>query len=302
MQINQSSLTDLYKGFKALFLGMLGTTETQWQRIAMKTSSSALQEIYGWLGAWPKMKEFLGEATIKNLAANTYAITNKEFEATVAIKQLHIETDQYGLYNPQFEMAGHSAACHKDELVANLLTNGFSTLDYTGKNFFDTAKKHNPGDKKSGTFDNKGTKKLSAANFETALAAIKSVKDAEGNPLGLGRKLVLIVHPQNEALAKRILMADLISGGETNVNKGAAEYIAWPFLTNVDAWFLVETGMPLKPLILQTVKDTTLTGITNPDSDHVLKNHEYLYQAYGLYGAGYGLPQLAWGSTGADAA
>ena len=302
MQINQTSLTNLYSGFKALFLGMFKSTETHWQKIAMKTTSSALQEIYGWLGAWPKMKEFLGEATIKNLAANAYTIANKEFEATIGIKQLHIETDQYGLYNPQFEMAGHSAASHKDELVADLLVNGFTTNDYTGKNFFDTDKKHDPNNKKSGTFTNKGTKKLSAANFEAARTVIKSIKDGEGKPLGIGRKLLLVVHPKNEATALRILNAEMINNGESNVNKGTAELLVWSHISNEDAWFLIETGFPLKPLILQTVKDTVLTGITNPDSDHVLKFHEYLYQAYGLYGAGYGLPQLAWGSTGADAA
>jgi phage major head subunit gpT-like protein len=90
MQINQTNLIDLYKGFRALFMGMLTSTETTWQKIAMRTTSNALQEVYGWLGAWPKMKEFLGEATIKNLAANTFSIKNKEFEATVAIKQLDI--------------------------------------------------------------------------------------------------------------------------------------------------------------------------------------------------------------------
>lgn len=302
MQINQTNLIDLYKGFRALFMGMLTSTETTWQKIAMRTTSNALQEVYGWLGAWPKMKEFLGEATIKNLAANTYAIKNKEFETTVAIKQLDIETDVYGLYNPNFEMAGFSAACHKDELVANALTNGFTNKDYTGKNFFDTDKLHNPGDAKSSKFSNKGTKKLSAANYEAALASIKSIKDSAGNPLGIGRKLALIVHPKNEATAKRILNAELIDGGVSNVNKGSAELIVWSFLANEDAWFVVELGMPLKPIILQVVKDTTLTGMTNPESDHVMLKHEFLYQAYGLYNAGYGLPQLAWGSTGADAA
>jgi len=302
MQINQTNLASLFKGYKALFLGALNAAVTQWQSVAMSTSSNALQEVYGWLGAFPKMREFLGEVVIQNLAANTYSISNKEFESTIAVKELHVETDQFGLYNPLFESAGFSANAHKDELVAALLTNGFTSKDYTDKNFFDTDKKHSPGDKKSTTFSNKGTKKLSGANFETALAALKSMKDGAGNPLGLGRKIVLVVHPNNEALAKRILKADLVSGGDTNVNKDSAELMVWSSLTNADAWFLLEVGFPIKPLILQRVKETTLTGCTNPEDHHVMTKHEFLYQAYGIYGAGYGLPQLAWGSTGADAA
>ncbi len=302
MQINQSNLVALYKGYRTLFLNTMTATATHWNKVAMPTTSNALEEIYHWLGRFPKMRKFLGEAAIKNIAANKFSIPNDEFEATVSVKEAHIETDQYGIYNPMFEMAGFSAAQHKDELVANLLTNGFTQKDYTGKNFFDTDKLNNPQDAKSGKFTNKGTKKLSAANFEAAVAAIKSVKDSEGQPLGIGIKLLLVVHPSNESLARRILNAELINGGETNVNKGTAELLVWPQLTNADAWFVLETGFPFKAVILQTVKETRLTGITNPESDHVLKFHEYLYQAYGLYGAGYGLPQLAWGSTGADAA
>ena len=45
-----------------------------------------------------------------------------------------------------------------------------------------------------------------------------------------------------------------------------------------------------------------LVTLTQPDSDHVFKKHEFLYQAYGRYNAGYGLPELAFGSTGVDAA
>jgi phage major head subunit gpT-like protein len=302
MQINQSNLTGLFTGYKALFLGALNNTQTFWDKVAMRTTSTNLEEVYHWLGAFPRLKKFLGEVNIKNIAANRYAIPNDEYEATVSVKEAHVETDQYGIYNPMFEMAGFKGATHKDEIVFNLLTNGFTTLDYTGKNFFDTNKLHNPGDKKSGTFSNKGTKKLSAANFEAAVQSLKSIKDAEGAPLGIGLKLLLVVAPGNEHVARRILNAELINGGETNVNKGTAELLVSPYLSNADQWFVLEVGMPIKPLILQVVKDIRLTGMTDPTCDHVFKFHEFLYQAYGHYGAGYGLPQLAWGSTGADAA
>lgn len=300
MLINKANVQGLFTGYKTIFAGAMQNTETTWPRVAMRTTSTTLTEVYGWLGAWPKMKEFLGEAVIENIAANSFFITNKEFASTVGVKEIDIKTDAYGLYNPRFEMMGFSATSHKDELVSSLLTLGFTEKDYTGKNFFDTDKKHNPGDKKSGTFSNKGTKKLSAANYEAAVAQIKSIKDAAGNPLGIGRKLALVVSPTNEALGKRILNAELIGNGETNVNKGSAELIVWPFLTDANSWFLIETGMPIKPLILQVVQDATFTGITDPDSEHVLLKHEFLFQAYGIYNAGFGLPQLAWGSTGAD--
>ena len=63
-------------------------------------------------------------------------------------------------------------------------------------------------------------------------------------------------------------------------------------------WFLLETAFPIRPLILQVEKEPTFASLTNPDSDHVFKRHEFLYQTYGRYNGGYGLPQLAVGSTG----
>lgn len=304
MQINQTNLVGLNKGFKTLFVNSMtaAQAQSQWQRIAMRTPSSNLEEVYNWLGSFPRMKEFLGEVNIKNIAANTYTVANKEFSSTVAVKQVHVESDNYGLYNNMFEMAGYSATTHKDEIVAALLNSGFTNKDYTGKAFFDVDKKHNPQDAKSSKFTNKGTKELAASTFEAAVAQIKGLKNDEGQPFGVGVKLLLVVPPALEHVAKRILNAELINGGETNVNKGTAELLVWPWLTSNTQWFLLEVGMPIKPLLLQTVKDTELTGITNPESDHVFKYHEFLYQAYGHYNSGYALPQLAWGSTGVDAA
>ncbi|MGC3991691.1 MAG: Mu-like prophage major head subunit gpT family protein [Chthoniobacteraceae bacterium] len=125
-------------------------------------------------------------------------------------------------------------------------------------------------------------------------------------------KLLLIVAPQNEVTARQILQADFVqqtaqnTGGTaiaaaavSNVNKGTAELVVWPQLsTNPDTWFLVETGMPVKPFLFQEEKPVALNALTQPESDHVFKRHEYLYQAYGRYNAGYGLPELAYGSDG----
>jgi len=209
---------------------------------------------------------------------------------------------------------GLAAKQHPDELVANLLINGFTSPCYTGKNFFDL--NHEP-QKGGSKFSNKGTKKLSVDNFTAARANIKGRLNAKGRPMNLGKKLLLIVSPANETLARQILQADFIqqtatnkAGTEnigaaavTNVNKGTAELLVWPQLAaNPDAWFLLETGFPIRSLIFQVNKEATLQALTQPGSDHVFKKHEFLYQAYGRYNAGYGLPELAYGSTGADPA
>jgi phage major head subunit gpT-like protein len=63
-------------------------------------------------------------------------------------------------------------------------------------------------------------------------------------------------------------------------------------------WFLFDAGYPVKPFIFQVEKETALVALNQPGDDHVFKHHEFLYQAYGRYNAGYGLPELAYGSDG----
>jgi phage major head subunit gpT-like protein len=311
MQINQSNLSALFKGYRTFFLEAYQGAKTTWDQIALRTPSTAAVEIYHWLGSVPGMRELVGDVAIQNLSASNYSISNKEFESTVAVKQSDIERDTYGIYNPLMESMGLAARQHQDQLVAGLLINGFDTLDYTGKNFFDTNKKHEPGNSKSTLFSNKLTGALTPENFSAARALIKGRTNAAGRPMGLGIKLQLIVPPALESEARQILQADFIqqtasnagtiaaAAAVSNVNKGTAELIVWPQLAGSDtSWFLLETAFPVRPLILQVEKEPTFESLTNPDSDHVFKRHEFLYQSYGRYNAGYGLPQLAVGSTG----
>jgi len=310
MQINQSTLAAPFRGYRVQFMEAYQGSTPFWDQIAMRTPSSAAEELYHWLGAVPGMKLLLGEIVIENLSANKYTIVNDEFESTVGVKQADIERDTYGIYNPLMASMGVAAKEHPDLLTANLLINGFNVNDYTGSPFF-SANKVQDGNARGVKFSNFGTAQLGPTAFAAARAQIKSVKNAKGRPMGLGKKLLLIVPPALEAQARQILQADFIqqtaqqagatvaAAAVTNVNKGTAELCVWPQLAGNDTmWFLLEVGMPVKPLIVQFEKEASFQSLTSPDSDHVFKRHEFLYQAYGRYNAGYGLSQLAYGSNG----
>lgn len=311
MQINQGNLAALFRGYRYLYMEAYQGAKPFWDQIAMRTPSAAAEEVYHWLGAVPGMRKLVGEIVLQNLSANKYVIGNDEYEDTISVKQADIERDAFGIYNPLMAALGIAAKNHPDVLTAALLNGGFTTVDYTGKNFFD-ADKVQDGDPKGIKFSNKGTGVLNAVNFAAARAQIKGVKNAKGRPMGLGTKLLLIVPPALEATGRQILQGDFIqaavmnkAGTEvvgaaavSNVNKGTAELVVWSQLTSDTQWFLLEVGMPVKPLIVQFEKEPQFISLTSPESDHVFKHKEFLYQAYGRYNAGYGLPQLAWGSTG----
>ena len=316
MQISQAALASIFRGYKVLYDQAYQATPTISGDFVMESPSSNEQEVLDWLGSMPGMRKLVGEIVIQNMAAGTWTITNDEFESTVAVKQSRIENDTFGIYNPVMSALGAAAAQHKDELViGNILVNGFTNKDFTGKNFFDTAKKREP---KDAGYTNYGTFPLNAYGYMKARANLLGRMNASGRPLSLGRKLILVCSTANEPIAKQILASSTmiqaiagtaggtsVGGSIDNVNKGTAQVVPSAYIdasATPNAWFLLETGMIFKPLIWQVNKAPVLTALTSPDSDHVFKHHEFLYQAYGRYAASYLMGDLAFGSDGTGAA
>jgi phage major head subunit gpT-like protein len=305
MQVTQSNLTNLFKGFKTTYLESYQAAKAVWDQIAMRVPSMAKSETYHWLGAIPGMRELVGSVVIQNVTSHNFSILNKEWENTIAVKQLDIETDSYGIYSPLFSTMGLVSKQHPDDLVAKLLVEGFTLTDYTGSAFFGTAKKRTAED---AGFTNSTNKKFSQTNYRAARTSLMGRKNAQGRSMKLGQKLLLVVTPTDEPAAREILVAERSANGATNIDRNTAELLVLPELENYTAnaadkpWFLLETGLPVRAIILQSVKDPVLTALDRLDSDTVFHEHEFRYQAYGIYNVGYGLPELAYGSSGTNAA
>ncbi len=296
--INTASLQALFQGFKNIFQQAFNAAMPQYTKIAINVPSNAEQEVYVWLGAWPKMREWLGERVVSNLKASDWTIKNKDWESTVGVPRNKIKFDTYGVFRPMFEAMGSSARMHPDHIVFPLLTNGFTNKGYDGKTFFAT-------DHAFGS--NKDTHVLSLTTFGNALAKLKRMKDTNDNPLFDGsEKIYLVVPPELEATAAEICNATFVVGADgkqkENVMKGKATPITSSLLTSATAWFLVVDFNGLKPLVFQNAQPPDFVAKEDPQtSDHVFMKKEYLYGVDTIDNAGYGLPQLAFGSTGVDA-
>lgn len=138
MIINRQNLTNLNTGFKANFQTGFDGVAPMWERIATRVPSTTASEQYAWLGAFPKMRKWIGERQIKNLAQHGYAIKNEKFEATESVPADAIADDQYGIFAPLMQEMGRAAAEHPDTIIFELLKNGFTTNCYDGQFFFDT--------------------------------------------------------------------------------------------------------------------------------------------------------------------
>lgn len=138
MVINQASLSAVYKGFKTIFNEAFQSVEPMYKKVAMIVPSTVREESYAWLGAFPKMREWVGERQIKNLSMHSYNIKNKDWEVSIEVDRNDVEDDGIGVYGPVMSELGRTAAVHPDELVFGLLAQGFTTVCYDGQYFFDT--------------------------------------------------------------------------------------------------------------------------------------------------------------------
>ncbi|ELS9967928.1 Mu-like prophage major head subunit gpT family protein, partial [Salmonella enterica] len=68
------------------------------------------------------------------------------------------------------------------------------------------------------------------------------------------------------------------------------------------AWFLLDTTREVMPFIYQERKAPTLVEQTDPEADDVFMRRKYKFGAEARAAGGYGFWQLAFGSTGEEAA
>ena len=140
MLINAAALNDLRVGFKTSFQQGIADAQARsfWARVATRVPATTREQKYGWLGRFPRVREWIGPRAIQNLMQHDYSIKEKAWELTVGVDRDDIETDNLGIYAPMFQQIGAQTIALPDQLVFGLLLTGFSTVCYDGQYYFDT--------------------------------------------------------------------------------------------------------------------------------------------------------------------
>ncbi len=136
MIINTANLTALFTSYKALFKQAFDQATPDYGKIATEVPSGSESNLYAFLGQFPKLRKWVGDRVIKNMAAHNYTVTNEEFESTIGVPRPKIRDDQYGVFSPLFSEMGYAAKMHPDEVIFALLLLGATELCYDGQPFF----------------------------------------------------------------------------------------------------------------------------------------------------------------------
>lgn len=274
--------------FAQAFAQYTGGVERDWASVV---PSSKDTESYAWLGANPAMREFIEERVINGLSELSYSLKNKTWETTLGVDRAAVEDDQYGQIRLRVQQLAAEAATHVNRLIAETLAGGTAALCYDGQYFFDTD--HSSGS--SGTQSNLGTSALSMASLETSRLAMRKFKDDKGRTMNVNPNL-LVVPPDLESLAIQLTQSNLQPGSSTNdINalKGKLDVAVSPFLTDTNNWYLLDTKLPLKPLIFQDRMPVEFTSLES-NSESGFMRDQYMYGVRARYNVGYGPWQFAY--------
>lgn len=138
MIITNATLQALRTSFDASFQKGIVAAKSQYKDVSTVIPSTSASNTYGWLGAMPRLKEWIGARPMTDLKEFGYQIFNKTWADGVSVSRDAIEDDELGVYGPLLQSLGQSAATLPDEQIFSLLKNGFSSLCFDGQNFFDT--------------------------------------------------------------------------------------------------------------------------------------------------------------------
>lgn len=298
MLLNKQVIEEASEGFRLLFQQGLDSVKSMWNLIAMESPSTGDSETYGWLKSLPGMREWLGDRVVNNLAASDYTIKNRDFELTVSVPRNAFEDDKLGVFRQPFLGLGDAVGRSPDELVWPQLLDGFTALCHDGRAMFAT----NHPNGKQAAYSNKGTKKISQTNFDAAYLAMTTLVNENGKPLAI-KPTHLFHGPTDRSTAFAIVKSRTLDDLTDNPDQNIVEPVEVPWFGSSRAWFLADLSRPnLKPIILQRRKAPQFVMKNAVTDDNVFFQKEFVYGADDRKAVGFSLPQLAWGSTGADAA
>lgn len=271
-----------------------------WKEVAMVVPSTKGEEVYNWLGANPKMREWRDERAPKSLLTHGFTLVNKDFEATISVHRNAIEDDQYGQILIRARALGNEARRFYDEFMTTVLEAGVTELAYDGQYFFDTDHSSGASGTQSNKFIGASYDIASAADAAAAIIAVVSAMQQYNDDAGKKYAVIpnVIMVPTNlqfffkEALDPMI-RATNETPAQAMVRGLGLKVMVNPYLsTSAGAnarYYFFDLNQPLKPLIFQKRKDPEFVALDKTDDYDNFMRKEVYYGVDWRGNFGYGM-------------
>lgn len=285
-KITPEYMEQVSKGFKKVFNGALKQNKEDYKKIATEIIANTIVVDYKWIADLPTMREWVGDRVLKELEAFDYSIKKKNWESSIKVDRDVITYDSLGVVKPKILSLVEEVERHYSRMLFALLE--ANSTCYDGQNFFSATHSVN-----GVNFSNLGSLALSEESFMSTRNEMARIVNSENEPMDVSGNL-LIVPPELEATALKILKSKTKANGEDNICYNLADVYVSRRLSNKKNWYLLDTTKVIKPLILQVNKKVEFTALDKPESEANFMRREFRYGIDSEDNAGYGLWQLAY--------
>ena len=139
--------------------------------------------------------------------------------------------------------------------------------------------------------DNPTTDEFKGA-LRAAIGVMMAFKDDQGDPMSISATGLVCVVPTTMYLSALEAVNATIISDTTNVLAGAAQVIAFPWLSDISKWYLLKTDSVVRPFIFQDREPVEFTALTE-DSDEGFRREKFLFGVRARYRVTYGYWQHA---------
>ena len=290
---DQQKIAAVFKGFSRRFDDLVKQRgdEELFRLLAQETRSNEFsRELFFSTRLGGGMKEDTGEFDIGSIKLQSLVISTKRWYDAFQMNREDLQNDRLSLYRPHIERLVESYRTHRLQLVIQTLESGWTATGFDGVTFFNDAHPLSNG----GTNDNVVAGPLNETNLKQALIQLARMKDDSGELIGL-RGTHLLVPPELEIDALKLVDAVTVGGGNANVLAGRLQVVVSPHLTSATQWYVIDASRgSQKPVLFYTVDRPRL----EMDDSRAVLNDLLFWVAKARYNAALGLYHFVVGGTG----
>ncbi len=224
----------------------------------------------------------VGSADLDETYKTTF--THKEFPLDVPIERKLIADNNLGLMQRNVELMGESAALKREIDGASVFNHAFSDT-YAGADAVGLCSTAHPvsPNKTGTTISNKFTLALNLPNLRTIREAMMAFEDDKGNPIGVVPDTILVpIGLQDDAIPIAGSPLDPTSANNAvNPQSGRRNVIMWHYLTDSNAWFVIDSRKMKRALFWFNREPLTINPKVE-DKTLVLTWRAYMRYSYGF--------------------